>query len=127
MKEILKLLNGENMGIRKHEEDEINDILEKIEVLSKDEYYKYYFDENGEDNYPHSAYLVDEQYYIDFTYYDDNCFMGVINLNKNQTKNSIYNVLKLLDMKLKEYKVIWQWCFLENKTALKFHNFLKRK
>lgn len=62
------------MRIKKLNHNEINVIESKINKLRSKEYYKYYFDEGEKINAPDSAYLLDKKYYIDFTYYDDNCF-----------------------------------------------------
>lgn len=116
------------MKIKKLNKEEINDISRKIEALRNDDYYKFYFNDEVEENFPLCAYLLDDSYYVDFTVYENDVFMGVINLNKEiRSENILYDVIKIFNTKLKEYKVIWQWCFLENKTSLKFHNYLKKK
>lgn len=116
------------MRIKKLNHEEINVIENKINKLKSKEYYKYYFDEGEKINAPDSAYLLDKKYYIDFTYYDDNCFFGIINLSKNNyNKNSYYELMKLFYERLQHYKKINMWCFKQNKTAYNFHKHLIKK
>ncbi|ATV65102.1 hypothetical protein CTM86_00015 [Fusobacterium pseudoperiodonticum] len=116
------------MRIKKLNHNEINVMESKINKLKNKEYYKYYFDEGEKINAPDSAYLLDKKYYIDFTYYDNDCFFGIINLSKNNyNKNSYYELMKLFDERLQHYKKINMWCFIENKTAYNFHKHLIKK
>lgn len=116
------------MRIKKLNEGEIKVIESEINKLRSKEYYKYYFDEGEKINTPDSAYLLDKKYYIDFTYYDNNCFFGIIRLNKNNyNKNSYYELMKLFDERLQHYKKISMWCFIENKIAYNFHKHLIKK
>jgi hypothetical protein len=116
------------MRIKKLNEDEIKVIESEINKLRSKEYYKYYFDEGEKINLPDSAYLLDEKYYVDFTYYDNNCFLGIINLNKSKyDKNSYYELMKLFNDRLQHYKKINMWCFKENKTSYNFHKNLIKK
>ena len=107
---------------------EIDEIGRKIESFRSDDYYKYYFDDSEENN-PDKAFFIDDKYYIDFTFYDDICFMGVIDINREikTTSNSVYELLKLFDEQLKHYQKIAQWCYKANKIAYRFHKFLKEK
>ncbi|WP_338980691.1 hypothetical protein [Fusobacterium nucleatum] len=107
---------------------EIDEIGRKIESFRSDDYYKYYFDDSEENN-PDKAFFIDDKYYIDFTFYDDICFMGVIDINREikTTSNSVYELLKLFDEQLKYYQKIAQWCYKANKIAYRFHKFLKKK
>lgn len=107
---------------------EIDEIGRKIESFRSDDYYKYYFDDSEENN-PDKAFFIDDKYYIDFTIYDDVCFMGVIDINREIkiTSNSVYKLLKLFDEQLKHYKKIAQWCYKANKIAYRFHKVLKKK
>lgn len=107
---------------------EIDEIGRKIESFRSDDYYKYYFDDSEENN-PDKAFFIDDKYYIDFTFYDDICFMGVIDINREikTTSNSVYELLKLFDEQLKYYQKIAQWCYKANKIAYRFHNFLEKK
>lgn len=112
------------MAIRKLEVEEIKNIMEEIQKLRNNEYYKYYFDGTVE-NFPDEAYMIND-YYIDFTYYNGLCFMGAIKL-KNNPEVSYYKFFNLVRNRLKEYKIIYQWAFLENKPAIKFHKILVNK
>jgi len=107
---------------------EIDEIGRKIESFRSDDYYKYYFDDSEENN-PDKAFFIDDKYYIDFTFYNDICFMGVIDINREikTTSNSVYELLKLFDEQLKYYQKIAQWCYKANKIAYRFHKFLKKK
>ena len=107
---------------------EIDEIGRKIESFRSDDYYKYYFDDSEENN-PDKAFFIDDKYYIDFTFYDDICFMGVIDINREikTTSNSVYELSKLFDEQLKYYQKIAQWCYKANKIAYRFHKFLKKK
>ena len=107
---------------------EIDEIGRKIESFRCDYYYKFYFDDSEENN-PDKAFFIDNKYYIDFTFYDDICFMGVIDINREikTTSNSVYELLKLFDEQLKYYQKIAQWCYKANKIAYRFHKFLKKK
>lgn len=114
--------------IKQLNQNEIDEIRKKIDSFKTDDYYKYYFDETEENN-PDKAFLIDDKYYIDFTFYDDICFMGVIDINREikTTSNSVYELLKLFDEQLKHYKSIAQWCYKKNEIAYRFHNFLEKK
>ena len=114
--------------IKQLNQNEIDEIRRKIDSLKTDDYYKYYFDETEENN-PDKAFLIDDKYYIDFTIYNDICFMGVIDISKEikTTSNSVYELLKLFDEQLKYYQKIAQWCYKANKIAYRFHKFLKKK
>lgn len=114
--------------IKRLNQKEIDEIGRKIESFRSDDYYKYYFDDSEENN-PDKAFFIDDKYYIDFTFYDDICFMGVIDINREikTTSNSVYELLKLFDEQLKYYQKIAQWCYKANKIAYRFHKFLKKK
>lgn len=115
------------MRIRKLSNNEINEIESKIQKLRSDEYYKFYFDEGEELNFPDNAYILDGKYYIDFTYYNDVCFFGIINLANNKyDRNSYYELMRLFDERLEHYKQINMWCFMENKIAYRFHKHLAK-
>lgn len=113
--------------IKKLNKNEIEDIQKKINELKDDDYYKNYFVEGEEENFPDSAFLIDDIYYIDFTYYSGACYMGVINLEKNVTKDSFYKLMKLFNERLEHYKIIMMWCKTENEIAMKFHEYLKKR
>ena len=112
--------------IKQLNQNEIDEIGRKIESLKTDDYYKYYFDDSEENN-PDKAFLIDDKYYVDFTIYDNICFMGVIDIRRDLKTNSIYELLKLFNEQLKHYKSIVQWCYIKNKVAYRFHNFLEKK
>lgn len=114
--------------IKELNKNEINEILAQIDKLRKDDYYKFYFVEGEEENYPDKAYIVNNKYYVDFTFYNKKCFMGVLNLEPYINKNlAFYEVLKVFDKSLKQYKKISMWCKLENEVAYRFHKFLKKR
>ena len=113
--------------IKQLNQKEIEDITEKIETLKNDDFYKYYFDESGEEKKADRAFLIDNKYYVDFTIYSNICFMGVIDINRDLKTSSVYELLKLLNEQLKHYKSIAQWCYKKNEIAYRFHNFLEKK
>lgn len=102
-------------------------IRKYIDTLKDKEYYKYYFGFE-EDNFPDKAFLINN-YYMDFTLYDNICFFGIISLvEKNEYSNRLYfDIIALLKQEIKNYKKIYLCCFLDNKIAVNFHKLLVRK
>lgn len=114
--------------IKELNKNEIDEVLKRIDKLRNNEYYKHYFEEGEDENYPDKAYLINEKYYVDFTFYDEKCFMGVLNLEPFSNKSlAFYEVLKLFNERLKHYKKIHLWCKLENEVSYRFHKFLKKR
>lgn len=113
--------------IKKLNTKEIETINASIEKLRKDEYYKYYFCDDEIVNFPEEAYLIDDIYYIDFTKYDNFMCVGVINLSNKAISKSYYDLMSLLANRLKHYKRLYMWCYLDNDISIRFHNLLIKK
>ena len=113
--------------IKKLNVEEIENINAKIEKLKNDEYYKYYFCDDEIINFPEEAYLINDTYYIDFTKYDNFMCVGVINLSNKVVSTSYFNLMHLLRNRLKHYKKLYLWCYLDNSTSIRFHNLLINK
>lgn len=118
------------MMIKELNKEEIIKIEKKINKLKNNEYYIFYFSEDEEKNFPDRSFLVNEIYYIDFTIYDNKCYMGVINLSPNNIhlrEKALFEVIKVLKEQLKHYKKIYLWCYIKNNIALRFHKLLIKK
>lgn len=116
--------------IKELNKQEIIEIEKKINKLKNNEYYNFYFSEDEEKNFPDKSFLVNKIYYIDFTIYDNKCYMGVINLSPNNIhlkENALFEVIKILKEQLKFYKKIYLWCYIENNIAFRFHKLLINK
>ena len=116
--------------IKELNKQEIIEIEKEINKLKNNEYYNFYFSENEEKNFPDKCFLVNKIYYIDFTIYDNECYMGVINLSPNKIhlkENALFEVIKILKEQLKFYKKIYLWCYIENNIAFRFHKLLINK
>lgn len=116
--------------IKELNKQEIIEIENKINKLKNNEYYNFYFSENEEKNFPDKCFLANKIYYIDFTVYDNKCYMGVINLSPNNIhlkENALFEVIKILKEQLKFYKKIYLWCYIENNIAFRFHKLLINK
>jgi hypothetical protein len=116
--------------IKELNKQEIIEIEKKINKLKNNEYYNFYFSEDEEKNFPDKGFLVNKIYYIDFTIYDNKCYMGVINLSPNNIhlkENALFEVIKILKEQLKFYKKIYLWCYIENNIAFRFHKLLINK
>lgn len=116
--------------IKELNKKEIIEIENKINKLKNNEYYNFYFSEDEEKNFPNKCFLVNEIYYIDFTIYENECYMGVINLSPNNIhlrEQAIFEVIKVLKKQLKYYKKIYLWCYIKNNTAFRFHELLIKK
>ena len=110
--------------------EQLIEIEKQINKLRNNEYYNFYFSEDEEKNLPDKCFLVNKIYYIDFTIYDNECYMGVINLSPNSThlrEKAIFEVIKVLKEQLKYYKKIYLWCYIENDIAFRFHKLLIKK
>lgn len=112
------------MAIKKLEIEEIKNIMKEIEELKNNDYYKFYFDETSE-NFPDEAYMING-YYVDFTFYHGVCFMGVIRLG-DKVILGYYELMKLIKNRIKKYKTIYLWSYLENKLSIRFHLILINK
>lgn len=116
--------------IKELNKQEIIEIEKKINKLKNNEYYNFYFSEDEEKNFPDKGFLVNKIYYIDFTIYNNKCYMGVINLSPNNIhlkENALFEVIKILKEQLKFYKKIYLWCYIENNIAFRFHKLLINK
>lgn len=116
--------------IKELNEKEIIEIENKINKLKNNEYYNFYFSDDEEKNPPDKCFLVNEIYYIDFTIYENECYMGVINLSPNNIhlrEQALFEVMKVLKKQLKYYKKIYLWCYIKNSIALRFHKLLIKK
>ena len=116
--------------IKELNEKEIIEIENKINKLKNNEYYNFYFSDDEEKNLPDKCFLVNEIYYIDFTIYENECYMGVINLSPNNIhlrEQALFEVMKVLKKQLKYYKKIYLWCYIKNSIALRFHKLLIKK
>lgn len=102
--------------------EEIKEVEKYINTLKDVDKYKYYFTsiELGE---PLRAWL-DGGYYIDLAIEDNKYWIGVAKIYDKPCGFSFVALLKKL---AKEYKEIWQWCYVENKEAMKFHSLLENK
>ena len=113
--------------IKKLNEKEIIEIENKINKLKNNEYYNFYFSEDEEKNFPNKCFLVND---IDFTIYENECYMGVINLSPNNIhlrEKAIFEVIKVLKEQLIYYKKIYLWCYIKNNIAFRFHKLLIKK
>lgn len=118
------------MMIKELNKQEIIEIENKINKLKNNEYYIFYFSEDEEKNFPDKSFLVNKIYYIDFTIYDNKCYMGVINLSPNNIhlrEKALFEVIKILKEQLKHYKKIYLWCYIKNNIAFRFHKLLIKK
>ena len=116
--------------IKELNKKEIIEIENKINKLKNNEYYNFYFSDGEEKNLPDKCFLVNEIYYIDFTIYENECYMGVINLSPNNIhlrEQALFEVMKVLKEQLKYYKKIYLWCYIKNSIALRFHKLLIKK
>ena len=116
--------------IKELNKQEIIEIEKKINKLKNNKYYNFYFSEDEEKNFPDKGFLVNKIYYIDFTIYNNKCYMGVINLSPNNIhlkENALFEVIKILKEQLKFYKKIYLWCYIENNIAFRFHKLLINK
>lgn len=116
--------------IKELNKKEIIEIENKINKLKNNEYYNFYFSDDEEKNLPDKCFLVNEIYYIDFTIYENECYMGVINLSPNNIhlrEQALFEVVKVLKKQLKYYKKIYLWCYIKNSIALRFHKLLIKK
>lgn len=114
--------------IKKLNEKETKTILEKIETFRDDPYYKDYFTGSKEDTDISSmeeTYLINDLYFIDFSMHENECWFGVIKLDKDKkVSNSVYDVVEILLKRLPIYKRIYLWCKIDNDVAVKFHRLL---
>ena len=116
--------------IKELNEKEIIEIENKINKLKNNEYYNFYFSEDEEKNFPNKCFLVNEIYYIDFTIYENEWYMGGINLSPNNIhlrEKAIFEVIKVLKEQLIYYKKIYLWCYIKNDIAFRFHKLLIKK
>ena len=102
--------------------EEIKEVEKYMNTLKDVDKYKYYFTsiELGE---PLRAWL-DGGYYIDLAIEDNKYWVGVA---KIYDKPCGFSFIALLKKLAEEYKEIWQWCYVKNTKAMKFHNLLERK
>ncbi|MDK4481529.1 hypothetical protein MWG07_10030 [Fusobacterium necrophorum] len=109
--------------MRELSRNEIQATERQIQALRGQEAYKYYFADDLQYKEPLRAWK-DGGYYIDLTVYDGFYYLGVIKLEEEANG---FGFIALIRELLKEYKMLVQWCFLENEKATRFHDILERK